>query len=200
VEEEDDGWVCTEMKYDLPGEGMTMTGAVYSVYSVYSVHSVYRGDDHDRCSVSHHAPPPSLYSLYSCTLLLLLTAYAQSEFAQVRHLFGVDEESYMLSVGVRQVVGSMLLGDMSGMSTSISEGKTIYIYTVLTIPYTIPYTLSIGMSTSISEGKSGSFFYFTHDGRYMVKTIVADEKNTFCKYIKSYRQDIYYTHYTLHSL
>jgi hypothetical protein len=43
-----------------------------------------------------------------------------------------------------------------------------------------------GLSGQVSEGKSGSFFYFSHDGRFMLKTVNAEEKNSMCKMAHGY--------------
>ena len=44
-----------------------------------------------------------------------------------------------------------------------------------------------GMSSMVSEGKSGSLFYWSHDGRFMVKTIGADERDSLIRMLRSYR-------------
>ena len=43
------------------------------------------------------------------------------------------------------------------------------------------------MSSMVSEGKSGSLFYWSHDGRFMVKTIGADERGSLIAMLRSYR-------------
>ena len=45
---------------------------------------------------------------------------------------------------------------------------------------------SSGMQEQFSEGKSGSFFYFTHDRRYVIKTVNMEEKKLLCKIARSY--------------
>jgi len=38
-----------------------------------------------------------------------------------------------------------------------------------------------------SEGKSGSFFFFSHDGRFLIKTITKNELNTMIgKFMETY--------------
>ena len=49
---------------------------------------------------------------------------------------------------------------------------------------------SSGMQEQFSEGKSGSFFYFTHDRRYVIKTVNAEEKKFLCKIAPSYYEFI----------
>lgn len=45
---------------------------------------------------------------------------------------------------------------------------------------------SSGMQEQFSEGKSGSFFYFTHDHRYVIKTVNTEERKFLCKIASSY--------------
>ena len=53
---------------------------------------------------------------------------------------------------------------------------------------------SSGMLEHFTEGKSGSFFYFTRDGRYIIKTVTASEEKFLQKI--AYK---YYTHIREHS-
>jgi 1-phosphatidylinositol-4-phosphate 5-kinase len=63
-------------------------------------------------------------------------------------------------MGVSQVLGSLLMGDL----TSLSE--------------------------LVSEGKSGSFFYFSYDQRYMVKTISSAEARTLRRTLQEYHEHV----------
>lgn len=63
-------------------------------------------------------------------------------------------------MGVSQVLGSLLMGDL----TSLSE--------------------------LVSEGKSGSFFYFSYDQRYMVKTISSAEARTLRRSLQDYHAHV----------
>lgn len=49
---------------------------------------------------------------------------------------------------------------------------------------------SSGMQEQFSEGKSGSFFYFTHDRRYVIKTVNTEEKKFLCKIAPAYYEYI----------
>ena len=61
------------------------------------------------------------------------------------------------------MLSNLLLGSLS----SLSELGTASIACARPrVCVTLSHVMSIG-----SEGKSGSFFYFTTDGKYMVKTI-----------------------------
>jgi len=68
-----------------------------------------------------------------------MASYGAEKFREVRQACGIEDDDFLLSVGIRQVIGSLLLGDL------------------------------FGLSEQVSEGKSGSFFYWSQDGRYMVK-------------------------------
>lgn len=67
--------------------------------------------------------------------------YAPLVFRKLRELFGVSAESYLRSVGPEQLLGNMVLGNLSSLSELVSEGK------------------------------SGAFFYYTADGKFMIKTV-----------------------------
>ncbi|CAK0804973.1 unnamed protein product, partial [Prorocentrum cordatum] len=67
--------------------------------------------------------------------------YAPLVFQRIRAGFGIRHEDYLKSVGPEQLLGNMILGNLSSLSELSSEGK------------------------------SGAFFYYTADGKYMMKTV-----------------------------
>ncbi|KAL8448741.1 hypothetical protein Emag_003867 [Eimeria magna] len=67
--------------------------------------------------------------------------YAPMVFRRIRAIFGIDSLLYIRSVGPEQLLGNLILGNLSSLSELVSEGK------------------------------SGSLFYYTTDGRFMIKTI-----------------------------
>ncbi|KAL8271037.1 hypothetical protein Esti_005022 [Eimeria stiedai] len=67
--------------------------------------------------------------------------YAPMVFRRIRAIFGVDSLLYIRSVGPEQLLGNLILGNLSSLSELVSEGK------------------------------SGSLFYYTTDGRFMIKTV-----------------------------
>ncbi|CDJ59547.1 phosphatidylinositol-4-phosphate 5-kinase, putative [Eimeria maxima] len=67
--------------------------------------------------------------------------YAPMVFRRLRALFGIDSLCYIRSVGPDQLLGNLILGNLSSLSELVSEGK------------------------------SGSLFYYTTDGRFMIKTV-----------------------------
>jgi len=71
-------------------------------------------------------------------------------------MYHITEEEFISSLGIRQVLGSFLIGDLGGLSELVSEGK------------------------------SGSFFYFSSDLKFLVKTITMTEMKTFSKILKDY--------------
>lgn len=97
-----------------------------------------------------HGPRPELRSPQGCSKEVFvvptsdgsrcrMASYGAEKFREVRQACGIEDDDFLLSVGIRQVIGSLLLGDL------------------------------FGLSEQVSEGKSGSFFYWSQDGRYMVK-------------------------------
>eukprot|EP01054_Gregarina_sp_Poly1_P011196 Gregarina_sp_Poly_1__11195@NODE_916_length_5724_cov_311_910553_g651_i0_p1_GENE_NODE_916_length_5724_cov_311_910553_g651_i0NODE_916_length_5724_cov_311_910553_g651_i0_p1_ORF_typecomplete_len1136_score166_09PIP5K/PF01504_18/0_00028_NODE_916_length_5724_cov_311_910553_g651_i023165414 len=67
--------------------------------------------------------------------------YAPMVFRKLRETAGLQGPEYLRSVGPEQLVGNMVLGNLSSMSELCSEGK------------------------------SGALFYYTADGRFLVKTV-----------------------------
>jgi len=53
-----------------------------------------------------------------------MKTYAPEVFRRLRKEFGVSEEDYATSLGVTQVLGSFLMGDLGGLSELMSEGKS----------------------------------------------------------------------------
>jgi Ca2+-binding EF-hand superfamily protein len=77
-------------------------------------------------------------------------------FHQLRLRFGIDTNEYMKSIGPESMLSNLMLGNLSTLSELVSEGK------------------------------SGSFFYFTTDGRYMIKTLRPEEKTTLSEILPDY--------------
>ncbi|CEL92023.1 unnamed protein product [Vitrella brassicaformis CCMP3155] len=82
--------------------------------------------------------------------------YAPFVFRKIRERFGVDADEYLRSVGPEQLMGNMVLGNLSSLSELSSEGK------------------------------SGAFFYYTADGRFMIKTMTPAEARFFRSLLKDY--------------
>jgi hypothetical protein len=85
-----------------------------------------------------------------------IASYGAEQFRTVRRACGICDDDFLLSVGIRQVIGSLLLGDL------------------------------FGLSEQVSEGKSGSFFYWSQDGKYMVKTISRAESYQMRRMLAAY--------------
>jgi 1-phosphatidylinositol-4-phosphate 5-kinase len=77
-------------------------------------------------------------------------------FQRIRSRFGINQDDYLRSVGPEQLLGNMILGNLSSLSELSSEGK------------------------------SGSFFYYTADGKYMMKTISEKEHALLKTMLKQY--------------
>jgi len=82
--------------------------------------------------------------------------YAPLVFQRIRAGFGIRHEDYLKSVGPEQLLGNMILGNLSSLSELSSEGK------------------------------SGAFFYYTADGKYMMKTVTPKEHSLLKKMLRSY--------------
>ena len=70
-----------------------------------------------------------------------ITGYALDSFRTIREASGIDDATFLQSVGIGHMLGALLTGDLGAMSERVSEGK------------------------------SGAMFFHTHDGNFFVKTI-----------------------------
>jgi len=86
--------------------------------------------------------------------------YAPFVFQRIRSSFGINHDEYLRSVGPEQLLGNMMLGNLSSLSELSSEGK------------------------------SGAFFYCTADGKYMIKTVSPKEHKLFKGILKRYYEHI----------
>jgi hypothetical protein len=85
-----------------------------------------------------------------------ITAYGVRLFRDIRRAFGVSEETFLASLGIKQVLGGLLMGDMRNVAERVSEGR------------------------------SGSFFYYSHDGKFMVKTVSRAESECMREMLPDY--------------
>jgi Ca2+-binding EF-hand superfamily protein len=85
----------------------------------------------------------------------VITVIGGQLFRDVRASFGIRDEDFLGSLGIRQVIGGLLMGDLRGLSEMVSEGK------------------------------SGSLFFWSHDGRFLVKTISEDERGSLISMLRS---------------
>jgi hypothetical protein len=86
--------------------------------------------------------------------------YAPMVFQRIRTTFGIHHDDYLRSVGPEQLLGNMVLGNLSSLSELSSEGK------------------------------SGAFFYYTADGKYMMKTVTPKEQQLLKRMLKKYYDHI----------
>merc|ERR1719213_294473 len=86
--------------------------------------------------------------------------YAPMIFQKIRASFGINDDEYARSVGPEQLLGNMVLGNLSALSELSSEGK------------------------------SGAFFYYTADGKYMMKTVTPKEQQLLKRMLKRYYDHI----------
>ena len=86
--------------------------------------------------------------------------YAPQVFHFIRKKFNIKREEYSKSLGPDQILTNLLTGDFNSLSELWSSGK------------------------------SGSFFYYTADAKYMLKTISKNEFKFFKSILKNYYNHI----------
>jgi len=86
--------------------------------------------------------------------------YSPMVFQRIRRSFGIQNDEYLRSVGPERLLGNMVLGNLASLSELTSEGK------------------------------SGAFFYYTADGKYMMKTVTKKEYRLLRSMLKRYYEHI----------
>ena len=76
---------------------------------------------------------------------IIIWEYEPAKFAELRKVFGLTPDKYLQSLGIRNLIASLLLADLA-----------------------IPKPLS-------ATGKSGGYFFMAHDGSLIVKSIMENE-------------------------
>jgi 1-phosphatidylinositol-4-phosphate 5-kinase len=126
--------------------------------SATSVHDVVKltGDDFNVKYVFELVPRRKAGSVQT-KIVSRFFDYAPNVFFKIRVKFCKFETTdYIKSIGPEQLIGNLLLGNI----TSLQE--------------------------QCSEGKSGSFFYYTHCGRFVIKTIPHTEFRFLLKVLPKY--------------
>lgn len=82
--------------------------------------------------------------------------YAPLVFRSIRSRFGISEDEYAMALAPEQLLGNLLVGRL----TTLTE--------------------------KITDGKSGNFFFYSHNGQYLCKTISAGELETFLRILPKY--------------
>lgn len=95
---------------------------------------------------------------------ILKIPHLPAAFPKIRDFFGLNSEEYFQSLGPEQIIGNMMLGNLSSLSELCTEGQ------------------------------SGAFFYYSADGKYLVKTITSGASRFLRKILKDY-----YHHITSHT-
>jgi 1-phosphatidylinositol-4-phosphate 5-kinase len=86
--------------------------------------------------------------------------YAPYVFREIRRLYGIKDENYLESIGSDHLIKNLINGDLAGFSENISSGK------------------------------SGSFFYYSRDGKFVLKTIHKSEKSFFLSILENYNKHL----------
>eukprot|EP00928_Gymnodinium_smaydae_P023640 TRINITY_DN19433_c0_g1_i1.p1 TRINITY_DN19433_c0_g1~~TRINITY_DN19433_c0_g1_i1.p1 ORF type:complete len:806 (+),score=184.75 TRINITY_DN19433_c0_g1_i1:62-2479(+) len=108
---------------------------------------------------------PRLANIFDSTIsqkvaLTRFIDYAPMVFSRFRAALGISPEEYARSIGPEQLLGNMVLGNLSALSEQSSEGK------------------------------SGAFFYYTADGRYMMKTVTRKEHRLLKQILPAYYEHV----------
>lgn len=82
--------------------------------------------------------------------------YAPMVFQRIRSAYGIHPDAYLRSLGPEQLLGNMVLGNLSSLSELSSEGK------------------------------SGAYFYHTADGRFLLKTVTPQGFRLLRRMLKEY--------------
>ena len=82
--------------------------------------------------------------------------YAPSVFYEIRKIYGIKNEEYLKSIGPEAMLNNLFKGNIASLAELTSTGK------------------------------SGSFFYFSADGKYTLKTISRDEFHFLKRILKNY--------------
>lgn len=86
--------------------------------------------------------------------------FAPAIFLKIREANGIKNEEYLKSIGPEKVLSNLIKGNINTLSELFSTGK------------------------------SGSFFYFTPDGKYTIKTIHKKEFAIFRSILKNYQEHL----------
>jgi hypothetical protein len=84
------------------------------------------------------------------------TAYNPTVFKKIRQLFQISDADFFGSIGVHQIFGNLISGKLSSFSQNQSAGK------------------------------SGSYFFVSHDSKFLIKTISKSEASNLRKILPSY--------------
>lgn len=107
----------------------------------------------------------------------IFTDYSYKVFDNIRKMYGINNNDYLKSLGPENFLGNLLI------------------------------TNTRSLKELVSYGKSGSFFYFSYDSKYLIKTISKNEFEFFKIFIKNYYnymlenpETLIQRYYGLHSL
>ena len=86
--------------------------------------------------------------------------FAPAVFMNIREQNKIRNDDYLKSIGPERIISNLIKGNVNTLSELVSTGK------------------------------SGSFFYFTADGKYTIKTIKFKEFKVFRTFLKEYREHL----------
>ncbi|AFZ79069.1 phosphatidylinositol-4-phosphate 5-kinase, putative [Theileria equi strain WA] len=135
-----------------------------SVRHIYNKNGLY-SSRFARANFNENTPMNSGFTSMSTLSYskIIFKEYAPLVFKEIRSISGLSASDYMDSISPEQIVGNMVLGNLSTMSELVSEGK------------------------------SGSLFYYTIDGKLIIKTIT----KRCARFVKQWLRN-YYNHLNEH--
>jgi hypothetical protein len=110
-----------------------------------------------------HNPDATPFEVTDTTLpeqdSILFLDYAPHVFQKLRESRGISESEYLHSISPEQMIGHLLCGQLTSLSEQLSEG---------------------------SGGRSGASFYYTWDGKFIIKQISSEEFANFRRTLPDY--------------
>eukprot|EP01117_Protostelium_nocturnum_P016395 TRINITY_DN6491_c0_g1_i1.p1 TRINITY_DN6491_c0_g1~~TRINITY_DN6491_c0_g1_i1.p1 ORF type:complete len:1091 (+),score=342.66 TRINITY_DN6491_c0_g1_i1:185-3457(+) len=88
------------------------------------------------------------------------TDYAPAAFHMIREAFNIEPQHYMFSLGPEKIFGNLLMGCLGSLCQMVTTGR------------------------------SGSFFFRTNDGKYLIKTVSYYEHNFLQQILPSYYEHV----------
>ena len=112
-----------------------MFGLRYSIKNLYPANDVTTVQDHDFNMKGHYSLIQKRTEGFDITSACEFYEYAPAIFEKIRKRYRISNNDYLKAVGPEQMLGSIIMGNLSSLTELCSTGK------------------------------SGSFFYFSLDGK-----------------------------------
>jgi Ca2+-binding EF-hand superfamily protein len=113
----------------------------------------------DDAAVYEGTTDPNTVNQDQTSSSILFLEYAPHVFQKLRESKNISETEYLRSISPDQLIGHLLCGQLTSLSEQLSEG---------------------------SGGRSGSSFYYTHDGKFIIKQVSTEEFANFRRTLPEY--------------